>query len=195
MVKYTSMNKTEFDKIINRIRSAFQSHKLNDEEVVKEYGKTLYKLDYKTINDYISSKITTDSTNAPTISELYGATKKERTEVMNREYCYYCNDTGNIFYERSIDKQSYKYVAACPRCAKGTANLYDGQNSKDHKTNYVIKSFLEYFPAEMLEDIKKGNMKKITPEEKERTKAAIKKLGYKMPDLKPCDMEVETCPF
>lgn len=188
------LNKFEVDKITSRLKSCFQWHKMDDEESAKEYTKVLYKLDYKTINDYISNKITTDSTNAPTISELYGATKKERTEVTNREYCYYCNDVGTILYTRTIEGRDYQYAAACPKCEKGRASLYDGQNSKDHKTNYVIKSFLEHFPVEMLEDLRKSNSVKITPDEKEKIKAAIKAMGYKMPDLRPWEGD-EQCPF
>ncbi len=84
--------------------------------------------------------------------EVVGMVEKRPIPLRNVELCWYCMDRGIIRYVKkgveTYPSYPYEFQARCPMCNNG--KMYESW-----------PSFLELFPPEALEDVKKNNLEKF----------------------------------
>jgi hypothetical protein len=205
------MTTSEISKTIERLKSAFNFHRFNEDGVTEEYQRFLSRHNFQQINSAIDNLIESDSQRVPPISAIIKTLKESNkpgaVEVRNPEYCAICDNKGFILMteiESNLDDKPYQYVLHCT-CLVGKSLTYDGKNcKKGEQSPYIIPCITEYFDDYAIDQMKKANRQKykMTSSDRQAIKDQLGKFGIRMPDLKPHEVEKgdawesdEPCPF
>jgi hypothetical protein len=179
------MTRVEADEIINKLKYAFSYHRFNEPGVVAEYTKALLRLNYARMMQVIDALIEEDSSKVPPISRLIKAyrsgTQGKGMNITNDKYCATCHDRGFIllteFTKVGEDSEGnpinslYEFIYHCPYCAAGSQYAYDGSQCKI-KSEYRIPPITEVLPDEMINGMRRENLK--LKEGNERSRAERK---------------------
>ncbi len=176
------MNDIELKEIINKIKDGFNYHRFGESGVTKEYMKRLAKLNYQRMDQVVDELIEENSREVPPISLLLQRYKglgknNARMEIRNSKYCATCHDRGFVLlteyvhvgldeYGKTMDLP-YQFVYYCPYCAVGTQYNYDGQQCRE-KSSYRIPAITEVLPEDVLNNMRKENLKKKRQNEQSR---------------------------
>lgn len=199
------MTRVEADEIINKLKYAFSYHRFNEPGVVAEYTKALLRLNYARMTQVIDALIEEDSSKVPPISRLIKAyrsgTQGKGMNITNDKYCATCHDRGFILLteltkvgedsEGNPINSLYEFIYYCPYCAAGSQYVYDGSQCKI-KSEYRIPSITEVLPDEMINGMRRENLKLKMANEKGREerrktknlKQAVSKIGRDIPDAR-----------
>ena len=199
------MRPEQVDEIIDKLKCEFSRHRFNEPGVVAGYTRKLINLNYERMKEAIDKIIEEDSTEVPALSVLLQRYKgigknNTRTEIRNSKYCPTCHDRGFILLKEQVkvgeDEESnpiystYEFAYYCPFCSVGSQYEYDGRQCREWKTDYVMKPITEVLPEEVLNDMRKTNLKWKQQNEKSRAERNSKdvrsitsSIGRDMPEV------------
>jgi len=210
------MTRVEVDKIIDKLTDSFNLNKFDEVGVQEAYCRKLLNLDYRQMEVAVDALIETDSKYVPPISVLikaYRDSKPNPAMIANAEYCSVCDDKGYVLmteYRKFTDNTTipYQYVLHCNFCPVGRAQSYNGMDCKNAecRTNYYTPPITRYFDENEIENMRESNIArknyKLTQFEIDEIKIVFKKFSYKIPELRPFEIEHgdawegdEKCPF
>jgi len=197
------MTKNQAEKLVERLKNAFNFHRFDEPGVYLEYVRHLARFDYDRMEQAIDGIIEEDSRNVPAISELIKrykgvSNKGGRLEVKNEQYCDVCDDKGFVLMKKTKPKlgRMYEYVLYCPFCEVGRTQAYDGRSIRDknHRSPYYVPPITEYFGDEGIQALREANMKRRREKDaKIPVEKAVQSIGKEIPD--GWQYEMDDVPF
>lgn len=125
--------------------------------------KNLMELEYMPAQNAIDTIIKTHTTFMPVFADIYQEYQNEYKETKAKitTDCPYCKGLGYIVHTKKTEYETnngdkkylyHQYPLYCTECQQGEQYKYNGRESKNHKTDYIIEPITKYYNLDDLVD-------------------------------------------